>query len=276
MFVSIHRCLVGLLFLSACSADAAGTQPDVRQLTTQGDGSPVAADVGLESPDALWLDSRPGDVSGESEFESVSSGDGEEPAEDQVWIQPDPSDQDRNETTSGPTQADRDCRSQFNPDAVDPDFNPVLFVLEAVDVAKADDQRCGARSIEDRTCRALWMLEVLDPLTLGYDPSLVDAEREDAANALDWALKDAVEAQRLASGAGSELPGAESALSTMVVLSRSISLDVGQVIANDVAGVVDRAAENRLAELIVARADPLVLEPLIGLADVCQSVSREG
>jgi electron transfer flavoprotein alpha subunit len=180
------------------------------------------------------------------------------------------------------------CRTVFDPEraqSASEQQSPVQLILDAVRVAQDDDARCGQRRTEEIYCRALWLLEVLDPIVIAFDPSVSPDERLEAAASLDWALRMAVDAPTAAEEATtveeSVAPeGPNSITGEGDVLVVSVGNGFAQLrpltsrLAEALKGVDGTSRlvaedEEHLALLIKARAHPSILEPLSAMQTVC-------
>ncbi len=162
-----------------------------------------------------------------------------------------------------------DCRTTFNPKLVQSDQEqqgPVQLVLDAVEVAQDDDERCGHRSTEEVYCRALWLLEVLDPVAIAFDPLVSPDERLEAAASLDWALTTVVDAPVVAEDGS----GLEGSVGNAFAQLRPLSAELAQALEGvDATSQLNAEHEERLALLIRARAHPTILEPLSAMQTAC-------
>lgn len=167
------------------------------------------------------------------------------------------------EVTAATQDSVDDCRTVFNPEQAEAGLeqtSPLRLILDSVEVAKADDERCGPRPTEEIYCRALWLLEVLDPVVLGLDETILVADEVEAATALDWALSSAIDAPRepddIVGNAFAQLRPLTSALVTAM---EGVDPESQLTIEH----------EQRLALLLEARAHPLILEPLSAMQNAC-------
>ena len=153
------------------------------------------------------------------------------------------------------------CRTNLDPERVDQvggdleeiGANPIRLILDAVELAQGDDQRCGRREPEAIICRALWLLQVLDPVILALDPVVSDAERSEAAAALEWALDEALE------NSGITQDPVGHSLAQLRPISESLTRGLQTIDQN----------EEAVALLLRARSDPSIVEPLSAMQDQC-------
>ncbi len=151
------------------------------------------------------------------------------------------------------------CRTSFDPQqfqASQTDPSPTRLVLDAVVIAQLDDQRCGPREPEAIICRALWLLQVLDPVALGLDSLIDDGERNEAASALQWALTEAIESPGMAQDPLGQ------ALAQLRAISRSLTSGMQEI----------DQSQDEVARLVTARAHPDILEPLSVMQDRCLQI----
>lgn len=168
------------------------------------------------------------------------------------------------------------CRTTFDPELAQYDTehqSPVRLVLDAVLVAQDDGRRCGQRSTEDIYCRALWLLEVLDPAVIAFDPSVLPAERLEAAASLDWALSAAVDAPAALADPGGATEGGDAldkGVGVAFAQLRPLSAELAQALEGvDATSELTADHEERLALLIRARVHPAILEPLSAMQTAC-------
>lgn len=134
------------------------------------------------------------------------------------------------------------------------DGHGVYVVLEGMGQIKANEQECGPDVDWRRQCRALWMMEVLEPMTLALDPELSVQTRSDASAMLDWGL-----------ATGAEASSAEPELAAAFTKLRGLSADL--------ALLTDTGENDEVVALAaIARAEPDIIEPLILLSEECAKI----
>ncbi len=174
------------------------------------------------------------------------------------------------------------CRTTFDLELAQSDTvqqSPVQLVIDGVRVAQDDDERCGQRSTEEIYCRALWLLEVLDPVVVAFDPSVSPDERLEAAASLDWALTTSIdapvaveepvsieEASSIAGGSDDVDESVGNAFAQLRPLTASLAEALEGV---DATSQLTTVHEDRLALLIRARAHATILEPLSAMQTAC-------
>lgn len=134
------------------------------------------------------------------------------------------------------------CRASLG-ESEDGTGSALTMLLDAADSARQRDRRCGPPDGLARLCRALWLQQMLDPVVVEDRGSAGESER--AAELLDWALADALEA---ADGAVKESLGS--------LLEANVAI---RTAADDVtrAGAIQR------------RARPAIIEPLRAAEPLC-------
>ena len=174
------------------------------------------------------------------------------------------------------------CRTTFDSELAQSDTvqqSPVQLVLDGVRVAQDDDARCGQRSTEEIYCRALWLLEVLDPVVVAFDPSVSPDERLEAAASIDWALTTSIDApvavEEPATVEGLSIIAGEGDVGEMSVGNafaqlRPLTASLAEALEGvDATSQLTTVHEDRLALLIGARAHPTILEPLSAMQTAC-------
>ncbi len=81
-----------------------------------------------------------------------------------------------------------DCRAEIEAGS-DVESDPLRALIEAGEAARERDRRCGPPVAERRLCRALWLIQHLDPIVISVvtdDPGL----RARARALVAWSLSD--------------------------------------------------------------------------------------